>query len=190
MSKIYGVIVLMAAFLAFGGELSAQDVSEGYWEINGTRLHYVMMGEGAPIVVLHGGPGGNLISKLGLVSFAPEYRWVFYDQRGTGKSDRIPIHVDQLDEAAALFSIERQIEDLEQVRARLGADKITFTPEMVNYDALDEIYVGLIHPDHIDPSEHVLTIANDHPSLRSILVGQGDVLKVSNNSAGTLSFYC
>jgi hypothetical protein len=70
-----------------------------------------------------------------------------------------------------------------------GAGKITFTPEMVNYDALDEIYVGLIHPDHIDPAEHVLTIANDRPSLRSILVGQGDVLKVRNNSARTLSFY-
>ena len=70
-----------------------------------------------------------------------------------------------------------------------GADKITFTPEMVNYDALDEIYVGLIHPDPIDPAKHVLTIANDHPSLRSILVGQGDVLKVRNDSARTLSFY-
>jgi hypothetical protein len=70
-----------------------------------------------------------------------------------------------------------------------GADKITFTPEMVNYDALDEIYVGLIYPDHIDPTEHVLSIANDRPSLRSILVGQGDVLKVRNNSARTLSFY-
>jgi hypothetical protein len=68
-------------------------------------------------------------------------------------------------------------------------DKITFTPEMVNYDALEEIYVGLIHPDHIDPAEHVLTIDNDRPSLRSILVGQGDVLKVRNNSARTLSFY-
>jgi hypothetical protein len=70
-----------------------------------------------------------------------------------------------------------------------GTDGITFTPEMVNYDMLDEIYVGLIHPDHIDPAEHVLTIANDSPSLRSILVGQGDVLKVRNNSARTLSFY-
>ena len=70
-----------------------------------------------------------------------------------------------------------------------GADKITFTREMVNYDALDEIYVGLIHPDHTAPAEHVLNIANDRPSLRSILVGQGDVLKVRNNSARTLSFY-
>jgi hypothetical protein len=70
-----------------------------------------------------------------------------------------------------------------------GASKITFTPEMVNYDALDEIYVGLIHPDHTDPAEHGLTINNDRPSLRSLLVGQGDVLKVRNNSTRTLSFY-
>lgn len=90
MSKTYGVTILMAVYLTFGGELSAQDVSEGYWEINGTRLHYLMMGEGAPIVVLHGGPGGNLSSKLGLISCAPEHRWVFYDQRGTGESSEYP----------------------------------------------------------------------------------------------------
>jgi len=70
-----------------------------------------------------------------------------------------------------------------------GTDKITFTPEMVNYNALDEIYVGLIHPHHIDPAKHVLTIANNRPSLRSIMVGKGDVLMVRNNSARTLSFY-
>ena len=70
-----------------------------------------------------------------------------------------------------------------------GADKIIYTREMVNYDALDEIYVGLIHPDHIGPAEHALTINDDRPSLRSILVGQGDVLKVRNNSVRTLSFY-
>ena len=70
-----------------------------------------------------------------------------------------------------------------------GADKIAFTPEMVNYDALDEIYVGLIHPVHIDPVRHALAITDEQPSLRSILVGQGDVLKVRNNSARTLSFY-
>jgi hypothetical protein len=70
-----------------------------------------------------------------------------------------------------------------------GAGKITFSPEMVNYDTLDEVYVGLVHPDHTDPAGHVLTIANDRPSLRSILVGQGDVLKVRNNSTRTLSLY-
>jgi len=47
----------------------------------------------------------------------------------------------------------------------------------------------LIHPDHTDPVEHVLTITDDRPSLRSILVGQGDLLKVRNNSARKLSFY-
>jgi len=70
-----------------------------------------------------------------------------------------------------------------------GADKIAYTREMVNYDALDEIYVGLIHPVHKGSVGHDLTITDDHPSLRSLLVGQGDVLKVRNNSARTLSFY-
>ena len=63
---------------------------EGMWAVNGTNLHYVIVGTGDPIVVLHGGPGGNLRDMLELAEFAPDYRWVFYDQRGSGESDRFP----------------------------------------------------------------------------------------------------
>jgi hypothetical protein len=70
-----------------------------------------------------------------------------------------------------------------------GDNSIAFTPEMVNYDKLDEIYVGLINPSHNGQAEHILTIADNGLSRRSVMVAKGDVLKVRNNSAGTRTFY-
>ena len=138
---------LLAALLALCAQSAAQQKSGGHWEINGTRLHYVTIGTGAPVVVLHGGPGGNLTSKLDLVSFAPSHRWVFYDQRGCGESDRLPVDLDHLDEAAALFSIERQVEDLDQVRARLGADKITLLGH--SWGGALAVFYAAAHPDRL-----------------------------------------
>lgn len=61
-------------------------------EVNGTVLHHRAHGdEEAPvIVVLHGGPGGDHRSLLGLTDLADEHRVVFFDQRGAGLSARVP----------------------------------------------------------------------------------------------------
>jgi proline iminopeptidase len=118
-------LLVMAIFLLSCERPVELERSDGYWEINGTKLHYVIIGHGDPIVVLHGGPGGNLNSMLSLVLFAPDYRWVFYDQRGSGESERFPVNLESLDEAEAFFSVERHIEDIEGIRKRLGVEKIT-----------------------------------------------------------------
>ena len=82
--KSISIIALVFVFFLISCEnTTTPQKSEGYWEINGTKLHYVMTGQGEPIIVLHGGPGGNLSSKLELAQFAPDNRWIFYDQRGS-----------------------------------------------------------------------------------------------------------
>ncbi|MCK4941451.1 alpha/beta fold hydrolase, partial [candidate division WOR-3 bacterium] len=125
MARMCMAFVVMVAFLISGEGTVGLERSEGYWEINGTKLHYVIIGSGDPIVVLHGGPGGNLISKLEFAHFAPGFQWIFYDQRGCGESERFPVDLERLDEAAAFFSVERQVEDLEEIRKKLGVEKIT-----------------------------------------------------------------
>jgi proline iminopeptidase len=65
-------------------------------EVNGTRLHVVVRGPaGAPaIVLLHGGPGGDLAyferltERVDGRSLADDHRLVLWDQRGTGLSRR------------------------------------------------------------------------------------------------------
>lgn len=121
--------------------------SEGMWEVNGTSLHYVTIGEGEPIVVLHGGPGGNLLDMLALVPFAPGYRWVFYDQRGSGESSRFPVDPKQLDEVVAFFTIDNHVQDLEEIRQKIGAEQMTILGH--SWGGGLAIFYGAAHPDRV-----------------------------------------
>jgi proline iminopeptidase len=59
----------------------------GYVELPGVRLYYRMVGEGAAVVMVHGGPG---LPHEQLLPFcdrlAGRFRVVYYDQRGCGRS--------------------------------------------------------------------------------------------------------
>lgn len=63
---------------------------------------------GAPglpvLIVLHGGPGADYRYLLGLKELADSYQVVFYDQRGTGLSPRVP---------AADITVRTFVEDLD-----------------------------------------------------------------------------
>ena len=56
------------------------------------QLHLETFGDEASpvIIVLHGGPGGDYRSYLGLSSLQDRWRLVFWDQRGAGLSQRCP----------------------------------------------------------------------------------------------------
>ncbi|MCR9252835.1 MAG: alpha/beta hydrolase [bacterium] len=61
-------------------------------EINGITLHVQTYGDPTdPIIIMvHGGPGGDFRSMLSAIAYADEgYFVVFYDQRGTGLSERV-----------------------------------------------------------------------------------------------------
>lgn len=77
-------------------------------EINGTLLHAETFGDPAnqAIIVLHGGPGNDYRHLLTLKPLADEYFMVFYDQRGSGLSERVP---------AEELSLESSIADLDAV---------------------------------------------------------------------------
>jgi len=84
--------------------------------VNGNLLHVESFGDPAdPILVLiHGGPGGDYRSLLNAKDFVQEgYFVVFYDQRGTGLSERVDrsqfqdvqIMIDDLDALIDHFKI-------------------------------------------------------------------------------------
>jgi proline iminopeptidase len=78
-------------------------------EINGAHLHAETFGDPtAPtVVVLHGGPGEDYRSMLGLQALADDgYRVVFWDQRGSGLSERFD---------ADTYTWAVYLEDLRQV---------------------------------------------------------------------------
>lgn len=125
------------------------EIREGKKTLNGTKLFVRDVGPiGAPIlVVVHGGPGGNHINQLRLERFATDFRVVFYDQRGTGESERLNISANDQNLLNRL-SLEKNIKDIEELRKMLGRDKISLIGHS-NGGALAVFYAAK-YPEHVE----------------------------------------
>jgi proline iminopeptidase len=115
-------------------------------------------GPGVPLVVVNGGPGFDHTYEHAAVpgttsaweTLAKKRRVVFYDQRGNGRSGAL--------KSGQPCGLAEQIEDLEAVRAHLGADHI---------DLLGHSWGGFLvmayaarHPEHI---RHLITVDSAAP---------------------------
>ncbi len=88
--------------------------------LNGIRFFYSVGGTAAdapPVVFLHGGPGqgSEHFEALGHRFLERELRVVYFDQRGSGLSER-PINRD--------YAIATMVDDIEALRRELGTPKI------------------------------------------------------------------
>jgi len=90
---------------------------EGFIDVPGGRIWYRSVGEGGtPLLCLHGGPGFTHYYLEAMEALADRRQVIFYDQLGCGKSDR--------PEDTALWTIDRFVEELVQVRAALELDDL------------------------------------------------------------------
>lgn len=88
---------------------------EGHVPVKNAELFYREVGQGRPIIVIHGGPGFDHTYLLpDMDRLADSYRLIYYDQRGRGKSMG-----DVRD-----ISINTEIEDLEGLRKHLQLDSV------------------------------------------------------------------
>ena len=64
--------------------------TEGFFDSNGTKIHYVEEGAGAPILLVHGrgGEAANWVSRGVIGDLMKDYRVIALDLRGHGKSDK------------------------------------------------------------------------------------------------------
>ncbi|HMC55185.1 MAG TPA: alpha/beta hydrolase [Gemmatimonadaceae bacterium] len=114
---------------------------EGYLVTSDSvRLFYRVLGNARDtIVAIHGGPGVDLESLYGdFARLAARHTIIFYDQRGTGRSD--------LPDTSRLTA-ERQISDLEAVRRHFGLDRMTLMAH--SYGPLLAATYALAHPEHV-----------------------------------------
>ncbi len=91
--------------------------------INGTLLHVETYGNPTDpiIIMIHGGPGGDYRSLLEAKAFANDsFFVVFYDQRGTGLSERVP--------ASDFTEVQIMIDDLDALinHYRMSDDQKVF----------------------------------------------------------------
>src|ERR1700686_488233 len=59
----------------------------GFVETDGTKLYYEVMGEGLPLVLIHGGYMDRRMWDDQFAVFAQHYRVIRYDVRGFGKTE-------------------------------------------------------------------------------------------------------
>jgi proline iminopeptidase len=87
-------------------------VEEGYVDAGGVMIYYTAFGNGAPLVIVHGGPGASHDYFLPhLIPLARTNRLIFIDERGSGKSEK-------LDDPAG-YTVETMVDDVESVRTQL-----------------------------------------------------------------------
>lgn len=93
-------------------------MEEGFVDASGVLIYYKVIGRGAPLMIVHGGPGASHDYLLPyLLPLARRHRLIFIDERGSGRSERL--------ENAALYTVESMVEDVEAVRTALGLGKIS-----------------------------------------------------------------
>ncbi|MFC2126397.1 alpha/beta fold hydrolase [Bacteroidota bacterium] len=114
---LFVIVLLLSLFILFylltWGDYEVaktveQDPDIPHIEIGGVVFHAETFGSDTNdvVIVLHGGPGNDFRYLLELKELANEYFVVFYDQRGTGLSPRVP--ADEL-------SLESSLQDLHSI---------------------------------------------------------------------------
>ena len=92
-------------------------IQEGYIDSRGVLIYYQTIGRGAPIVIVHGGPGGSHDYFLPyLLPLARQNRLIFIDERGSGRSQKLA--------DPAGYTVDNMVEDVEAVRQGLVLGKI------------------------------------------------------------------
>jgi proline iminopeptidase len=113
------VLGVPAAATAEGGSGPAVtgESSEGEVRVPGAVLHYAVLGEGEPLLLLAGGPGmpPDYMQPMA-AGLGTKYQCVLLDQRGTGRSRQ-----ESLD--ATTVNLDTYVNDVEALRAHLRLDE-------------------------------------------------------------------
>ncbi|MBK8505466.1 MAG: proline iminopeptidase-family hydrolase [Saprospiraceae bacterium] len=114
------VIALMCIFsLLINSSCKNVIEKEGYVNVEGGKIWYKIVGEGdgIPLLILHGGPGSRSCSMIpGFSLLAKDRPVIFYDQLGSGNSDR-PTDT-------TLWKTERFVNEIDLLRSALELDNL------------------------------------------------------------------
>jgi proline iminopeptidase len=121
-TRISVLLLVSAACLACSAQTSESPnlfpIQDGFVDSHGALIYYQSVGHGAPLMIVHGGPGASHDYFLPyLLPLMRTSRLVFIDERGSGKSSKL--------EDAKQYTVANMVEDIEAVRQALGLGKIS-----------------------------------------------------------------
>jgi L-proline amide hydrolase len=146
-----------------------QPVTEGFADFDGHQTWYKVVGElaaaqsgqgPAPLVTLHGGPGGSHDYLLSMTDLAAEGRAViFYDQTGNGNSTHFR------DRGADFYTVELFLRELASLIEHLGVGG--------RYHLLGQSWGGMLALEQAvlqPPGLHSVVLSNTAASFRAFSV--------------------
>ncbi len=125
------------------------------------------------VLLLHGGPGATHEYLLGFDSFLPQagIEYYYYDQLGSGWSDR--------PEDAALWTVDRFVDEVDQVRQGLGLTSDDFVLFGQSWGGILAIEYALAHQQHLKG----LVISNMMASIPAYNAYAAEVLIPAQDAA-------
>jgi len=138
--KPFVILLLLALAISSCSDKPPQ-VKEGFFIVNGSDVYYKTMGQGDPLLVIHGGPVLDHSYFLPhLENLAKDYQLIFYDQRACGRSS---IEID-----SATMNMAGFVEDIEQIRQKLGIEKLNILGH--SWGGLVAMEYAVAHNDKLD----------------------------------------
>ncbi len=86
MYRIWGRLLVVMTLLSAGTASGEEFGKEGFADSDGVKIHYVTMGEGPLVVMIHGFPDFWYTWRKQMPALAHDYQVVAIDQRGYNKS--------------------------------------------------------------------------------------------------------
>src|SRR5246127_3392058 len=107
--------VLVVFFLCAAGARAEEPGEEGYADSGGVKIHYVTLGKGPLLVMLHGFPDYWYTWRDQMPELAKHFQVVAVDLRGYNKSDQ-PKGVEN-------YTMDKLVEDVDAVRKHFKKEK-------------------------------------------------------------------
>jgi proline iminopeptidase len=135
------LVFFSCAFLFFANAQPFPDSEKDgkYVTVNGAKLWVVSFGNGDPLIIIPGGPGGAHPSYRSFDSLVKTSTLVYFDAFGRGKSDTA--------KDVKEYTIERDIEDIEGLRIAMHFDKINVLGH--SYGGVVAQGYALKYPQHV-----------------------------------------
>ena len=127
--------------------------ADSFQSTDGTVIHYDVIGGGAPVVLLSGGPGFSpdylrpIAEKL-----KDKYQFILLHQRGTGKSS-----------APTNLQLSRLVEDLEALRKSIDYPKLVLVGH-----SFGGIVAMMYAREHPEQTGQLVLISSGGPTLKSV----------------------
>jgi proline iminopeptidase len=107
-------------------------------DVPGASLYVDVVGQGPPLLLMHGGPGGSLYTMAPFRALADEHTVVLYDHRGNGDSPCADL---------TTMTWDNLVADAEAIRERLGFERWAVLGH--SFGGMVAMEYALRHPDRL-----------------------------------------